>query len=83
MHTSLVLVLFPRNFAKFKDKISNFVSIPLMKHENNNNNNDKGSRKKVLFLVAGPLRGGGGLNGCATKETKLFLNVRKKSLYGH
>ena len=21
--------------------------------------------KKVLFLVAGPLRGGGGLNGCA------------------
>ena len=34
----------------------------------------KGSRKKkVLFLVAGPLRGGG-LNGCATKE---------KSSYGH
>ena len=24
--------------------------------------------KKILFLVAGPLRGGGGLNGYATKE---------------
>ena len=27
--------------------------------------------KKILFLVAGPLKEGGGLNGCATKE-KLF-----------
>ena len=32
--------------------------------------------KKVLFLVAGPLRGGGSLNGCASKD--IFFNVRKK-----
>ena len=30
-------------------------------------------QKKVLFLVAGPLRGGGGLNGCATKEKITFF----------
>ena len=29
--------------------------------------------KKVLFLVAGPLRGGGGLNGRATKEKRTFF----------
>ena len=29
-------------------------------------------------LVAGPLRGGGGLKGCATMETRIFFNVRKK-----
>ena len=34
--------------------------------------------KKVLFLGAGPLRGGWGLNGCATKEKRTFFNVRKK-----
>ena len=34
--------------------------------------------KKVIFLVAGPLRGGGGLNGCATKEKRTFFNERKK-----
>ena len=33
--------------------------------------------KKVLFLVAGPIRGGGGLNGCATKGKKNVFNVRK------
>ena len=33
--------------------------------------------KKVIFLVAGPLRGGG-LNGCATKEKITFFNIRKK-----
>ena len=33
--------------------------------------------KKVLFLVAGPLRGGE-VNGCATKEKRTFFNVRKK-----
>ena len=39
----------------------------------------KGSRKKFLFLMAGPLRGVGGvLNGCATKEKRTFFNVRKK-----
>ena len=35
-------------------------------------------RKKVLFLVAGPLRGGGRLNGCANKEKRTFFYVRKK-----
>ena len=36
----------------------------------------KGSRKKkVLFLVAGPLRGAGGLKGCATKEKELFFEM--------
>ena len=34
-------------------------------------------QKKVIFLVAGPLRGGG-LNGCATKEKRTFFDVRKK-----
>ena len=34
--------------------------------------------KKVLSLVAGPLRGGKGLNWCATKEKITFFNVRKK-----
>ena len=29
--------------------------------------------KKVIFFVAGPLRGGGGLNGYATKEKKNFF----------
>ena len=33
--------------------------------------------KKVLFLVAGTLRGGG-VNGCATKEKKIFFNESKK-----
>ena len=28
--------------------------------------------KKVIFLVAGPLRGGG-LNGCATKKKNNFI----------
>ena len=40
----------------------------------------KGSRRKVLFLVAGPLTGGGGLNRCATKEKRKFFNVRKEVL---
>ena len=31
-------------------------------------------QKRVLFLVAGPLRGGG-VNGCATKEKRTFFNV--------
>ena len=35
-------------------------------------------QKKVIFLVAGPLRGGGRLNGCATKEKRTFFSVRKK-----
>ena len=40
---------------------------------------NKGSRKrKVLFLVVGPLRGGGGLKGCNTKENRTFFNIRKK-----
>ena len=30
-------------------------------------------QKKVFFLVDGPLRGGGGLNGCATKEKSNFF----------
>ena len=33
--------------------------------------------RKVLFFVARSLRGGG-LNGCATKEKKIFFNERKK-----
>ena len=40
----------------------------------------KGSRKKVLFLVAGPLRGERGLNGCATKE-KRFKKKLKLSTF--
>ena len=39
-------------------------------------------QKKVIFLVAGPLRGGGGLNGCATKEKSTFL-CKEKTSYGH
>ena len=34
--------------------------------------------KKIIFLVAGPLRGGEGLNGFATKEKITFFNIRKK-----
>ena len=33
----------------------------------------KEAAKKVLFLVAGPLRGGLGLKGCATKEKRTFF----------
>ena len=32
-----------------------------------------GKPQKNLFLVAGPLRGGVGLNGCATKEKRIFF----------
>ena len=32
----------------------------------------RGAAKKVLFEVAGPLRGGG-LNGCPTKKKRTFL----------
>ena len=35
-------------------------------------------QKKVLFFLAGPLRGGRGLNVCATKEKRTFFNVREK-----
>ena len=38
----------------------------------------KGSRKKVLFLVAGPLRGGGGAKRVCHQGKKTFFNVRKK-----
>ena len=34
--------------------------------------------KIILFLVAGPLRGGGRLNRCATKKKITFFNVGKK-----
>ena len=38
--------------------------------------------KKVRFLVAGPLVGEGGLNGCATKEKRTFsLMEGKKFLW--
>ena len=49
------------------------------KYRKTDKNESKGSRKKVLFLVAGPLREGGRLSGCATKKKKdFFFNVRKK-----
>ena len=35
--------------------------------------------KKILFLVAGPIRGGWGLNVCASKEKYFFLNKEKMS----
>ena len=35
--------------------------------------------KKALFLVAGPIRGGG-LNGCATKEKRTFFCLRGKKV---
>ena len=35
------------------------------------------ARKKIIFLVAGPIRGWR-LNGCATKEKRTFFNVGKK-----
>ena len=39
-------------------------------------------QKKVPFLMAGPLReGGGGLKGCTIKEKELFFNVREKFLW--
>ena len=40
--------------------------------QNNLNTHMKGSQKKVLILMAGPLRGGGG-KGPTVKEKKLFL----------
>ena len=33
----------------------------------------KEAANKILFLVDGPLRGEGGLIGCATKEKRTFL----------
>ena len=51
----------------------------LIRDSNDQKRTDKGSRKKILFLVAGPLRGGGGANGCATKEKRTFFNVRGKN----
>ena len=51
----------------------------------NNSKLDMGLRKpqkKVLFLVARPLRGEGGLNGFATKKNIFFL-CKEKSSYGH
>ena len=48
----------------------------------NNYGSLREAAKKVLYLVVGPLRGGGGANGCATNEKKnLFFNVRKKKTY--
>ena len=39
-------------------------TISFVVHQDNNNEENKGSRdKKVLFLMAGPLNGGGGLKG--------------------
>ena len=37
--------------------------------------------KKGFFLVAGPLRGGGGLNGGATKDKRTFFLFKEKSYY--